>query len=791
MPFAKKTAIFALSTTLLLSAVPSALAADAPSAASSMNSTLPAVAPGAGKSGDATDPAAAADAKISKEKAIELAKSAVPLPEGYTLQGISFNSISYQNGKGAWNVQFEKREQNRTLGSSSSTIDADSGKLLNYYSSEYNADRTFTYPPKVDLKGAKEIARALLHKMNPDEEANVLYNDEFDKHYKQPLNGEARYQIRFDRSVNGIAFPMNYISFTIDGEGRFVEYDYRMNTDISFEDAKGVITPDEALKQYRAASSPSLAYILTHPNRNESSSKPMLSYTMAFNMLDAKTGKLLDPQGKPLTAPPVSTPLTDKPLANKPADNQDLNKEQAAAKVTSVFPLPAGATLQNSSYNENVVNSFGSGGSSWNFSWQVPGEKDKESTYIRASVNSKTGEIMNYYKDQPYYYEKAADSASNPVTTDTLDKAKEAAIAFVKKVMPHYTSELTFDAQSMPPLPLIQMKGMRSYSVLFKHLANGVPTEFESLNVGVNLLTGEVENFWNNLSNLTIPDETGKKIDAEVAEEIILSQYTLEKRYTLPSGLPGFDPYGKTMPSPVPADSSAANEPAKIVYVAVPKNPTEYVFLDALTGEWRSRDTGALTNPDKAIATDLENHWAQRELQLMIDYKAIDVKDGKVNPDQAIKRGEMIKMLITAINGGYYTASFSADRKASFADVANGSQYFAYVESAVDANLIDRSSTTFNPESSMTRDELAELLVRALGYSKLASTPGLFNLDVNDAESVQHKGHVAIVVSLGILSASDGSFLPKAEVTRAQAATAFFRYLEKRAALQDTPIRNY
>lgn len=791
MPFAKKTAIFALSTTLLLSAVPSALAADAPSAASSMNSTMPAVTPGAGKSDDATDTAAAVEAKISKEKAIELAKTAVPLPEGYTLQGVNFNSISYQNGKGAWNIQFEKRDQNRSLGNINATIDADSGKLLNYYSYEYDADRTVTYPPKVDLKSAKDIAQALLHKMNPGEEANVLYNDDFEKQYKPPLNGGVRYQIRFDRSVNGIPFPQNYISFTIDGEGRFLEYDYRMNSDVTFEDAKGVITPEEALKQYRDASNPSLLYLLTHPNRNESTSKPVLSYTLPFGMLDAKTGKMLDQAGKPAPAQPNSTPLTDKPLASKPQDNQNLNKDQAVAKVTAVITLPAGATLQNSSYNENVDTKTGSGGSSWNLTWKVPAEKDKESTYVRATVNSKTGEIMNYYRDQPYYYDKAADSASSTVAIDTPEKAKEAAAAFIKKVIPQYTSELAFDTQSLQPIPVEELKRMRTYGVMFKHLVNGIPTDFESLSVGVNVFTGEVENFWNNLSNIAIPNDLGKQIDAERAEEIILSQYTLKKQYALPNGLPGYDPYGKMMPVPPSSGTSAKNEPAKVVYVAVPNNPSEYVFLDALTGEWRSRDTGAITNPDKVVATDLESHWAQRELQLMMDYKAIDVKDGKVNPDQAIKRGEMIKMLVTAMNGGYYTASYSADRKASFADVANGSQYFAYVESAVDANLIERNSTTFNPESSMTRDEMAELLVRALGYSKLASTPGLFNLNVSDAESVQHKGHVAIVLSLGILSTSNGSFLPAAEVTRATAATAFYRYLEKRSTLQDTPIRNY
>ena len=52
------------------------------------------------------------------------------------------------------------------------------------------------------------------------------------------------------------------------------------------------------------------------------------------------------------------------------------------------------------------------------------------------------------------------------------------------------------------------------------------------------------------------------------------------------------------------------------------------------------------------MVSDIDNHWAQNELQLMLDYQALDVKDGKVNPDQTIKRGELVKMLVIAMNGG-------------------------------------------------------------------------------------------------------------------------------------------
>jgi hypothetical protein len=61
-----------------------------------------------------------------------------------------------------------------------------------------------------------------------------------------------------------------------------------------------------------------------------------------------------------------------------------------------------------------------------------------------------------------------------------------------------------------------------------------------------------------------------------------------------------------------------------------PKYTDQNLFLDAVNGDWRKRDTGVITTLEKAVVTDIEGHW----------------------PDQAITRGEMIKMLVIAMNGG-------------------------------------------------------------------------------------------------------------------------------------------
>ena len=166
---------------------------------------------------------------------------------------------------------------------------------------------------------------------------------------------------------------------------------------------------------------------------------------------------------------------------------------------------------------------------------------------------------------------------------------------------------------------------------------------------------------------------------------------------------------------------------AKLVYSLIPKHMNREGFLlDAQTGQWRSVSSGEVISLDKVVVSDIEGHWGQQALQLMLDYQALDVKDGKVNPDDKIKRGELVKMLVIAMNGGNGGFYYGADRAASFADVSNGSKYFAYVENAVDRGLLDVGAE-FNPEATMNREEMAQLIVKALGYKTLAKYDGIFN----------------------------------------------------------------
>lgn len=750
------------------------------------------------------------DTKIKKDEAVELARKYAKVPEDYTLENVSFYSASgkepYSGASSNWNINFSKRKDDRYYGNISVAIHADTGKLIHFYRNVNDPDMKPSYPPKTSLKDAKQVAEAYLSELYPEEFKSARYNTSFEDNFRTPLNGDVRYSLRYDRTVNGIPFPQNGLNVTVDGKGEVVEFSYSWEQDAKFADASGVIGMEKALEVWKKESQVVASYFRPWNYKKE---LPLVTaYRLNATALDALTGKAWPESAKPSGE---EKPLTVKPLGAAPQAGAMLTQEQAVAAVTSTFKLPEGAVLQHASYNEySPYPGAGTPEGTWNINWNVPEEKaegqDKAKIlpyqmYIYATVNAETGEVRNFNTNSyfgPYGQTEIKDEKV------TYEAGMTQAAELVKKLVPHMTHQLVPVHMDPDVYPVEMRNTMPTHSYSFKRVIDGMEAGGEMVSVNIDRKTGEVVNYSNNLTSLAYPETKPAMIDPDQAKEMWLSQYNLELQYVMPKGS-GYYPYyggipyekynlmvaAGEIPGAVPGEAPAEKPAYVPVYIPVMKNNNMYnVYLDAATGEWRNSENGNLAVIGKVRATDTEGHWAGRELDLMVEYNALALEDGQVSPDKIATRGEMIKMLLTAMNGGHFYAYYDTARAASFADVKNGSALFAYVENAVDRNLIDRNpSGNFNPDEPMTREEMAELIVRALGYNELAKKKDLFRLDIADADSVKFQGHVALVLGLGIMTASDEDlFRPQEEVTRAQAAVAFFRYLEQRSSLMSQPM---
>ncbi|OXM84303.1 S-layer homology domain-containing protein [Paenibacillus rigui] len=745
------------------------------------------------------------DPQITKEQAIAAAKKYIQIPDGYTLESVNLNSYMLRNGKNipSWNLNFVKRVKDQYYGSINMTVNGLNGKLTGYSMNDNDPAHKPSYPPKADYKAAKEIAAAWILKMDLDAKEQLLYNNHDEQSFRTPLDGNYQYNIRYDRSVDGVAFPENGINITVNGEGQVTGYNYMWDDTITFEKNVKPISQDKAAQAFHDKANVSLAYMI--PYQASEKKKPLITYTMDMLQLNAANGEPWSPGQLPVRSTGNTEPLTAQPLGEVPSASADLNltKEQAIAKVSSSFAIPANAKLEDASYNEFTNPETDQVNSSWNLRWSLPKEENsaadasvKRMDYsIWATVNSKNGEIMNYNVNTGY-----DPTGQKPVNAKvSQEEAKSKAIEFVKKQFSGYTSQLVLDIIAEKDIQPELLKQMRNWDVHFKRVIDGVSAGYEGVNIGVDRETGEIVNFYNSISSLEYPSKKPDVLAIDKAKELLLSQYDIQLNYATVEKHNIPMPYdvkyklmiaaGEIAPGTNPG---ASNEPtvAQLVYSLTPKYTREAIVLDAQTGDWRNAGTGEIVSLEKVKVDDIDGHWAQNELQLMLDYQALDVKDGKVNPDQSITRGEMIKMLVTAMNGGNGGIRYGAERKASFADVAAGSAYFAYVENAVDRGLLDPGAD-FKPEAKMNREEMAQLIVKALGYSSLTKYEGIFNDSFADKAKLKNVGEAAIVVGLDIMSLNDGSFQPEQEVTKAQAATAFFRYLQKRAEIQDRQHRVY
>ncbi|MEI7026601.1 S-layer homology domain-containing protein [Paenibacillus sp. y28] len=787
--FLKQVAIGGISSVLLLSASAPAWAMETVDATRAIAATSIAVDSAVGQT------EAPADAKISKDQAVSLAKQLVKIPDGYELRNISYNKAYYElsGGRGAWSMYFEKKVTERAINTISVSIDAENGRLTGYYFSENDPDKKPSYPPKYDLSQAKTVADSFIGDLNSGEAGQIQYDDSFEKAFRTPLNGYVQYSFNYYRVVNGAVFTSNAISVQVDGEGHVVGYNFRWDDKLEFEAADGAISKEAAVAAFRDQLKPQLKYLVPY---NTKTKQIALSYQMNTLQLDAKTGKSWN------SAPVVQggEPLASQPLAAKPSANQNLTKEQALELITKNFTIPASNKLQDASYYENTA-ADGTVDASWNLSWNSTDEENPSSAY--AAVNSHTGEVRSFSRNEHniYYSAKDAEKQASEYKV-SYDEGKNTAVALVKQLLPHYAHELVLQPQT--DLGQQKLAYVSGWSYIFSRQVNGVETENDRVTVNVDRKTGEVTSYWSSISDYDYPASLPQTIGDSKALDLLLGTYNVEQRYVLESqqyygGIP-IEKYrlmvasGEIAPTEE-APAATATPKAKLVYQLVPKyTSNEGYYLDAEHGTWQSRETGAPVSLEKVVVTDIVGHAAQNELQLMVDYKALDVKDGKVNPEQQMTRGEMIKMLVISLNGGgpIYPMFAAGAAKSSFRDVATDNAYFSYVEFAAQNNLIDRNSAVFNPEALMTREDMAELLVRALGYHKLASVDKLFAISFNDADKLKQKGDAAITVGLGLLNVdADGNFGPEQSITRAQAATTFYHFLQVRSELLENSLTNY
>lgn len=189
-----------------------------------------------------------------------------------------------------------------------------------------------------------------------------------------------------------------------------------------------------------------------------------------------------------------------------------------------------------------------------------------------------------------------------------------------------------------------------------------------------------------------------------------------------------------------------------------------------------------LLNNDGEIPTDMFNdtdHWAKTTVERFALGGIVNgYADGSFKPDGTITRAEFTSIIVRAFDVK------AATTDAQFTDVKQGDWYYAAVNAAYEAGIINgRGNNTFAPDALMTREEMIVLVGRVVDYGAIASPAPTFN-DFN-LVSDYAKDAVLKAVSNGVVQGKgDGNIAPQSTGTRAEALTIIKNALSLDPALE-------
>lgn len=178
--------------------------------------------------------------------------------------------------------------------------------------------------------------------------------------------------------------------------------------------------------------------------------------------------------------------------------------------------------------------------------------------------------------------------------------------------------------------------------------------------------------------------------------------------------------------------------------------------------------------------TDVGNHWAKSSIDTLGAKFIVEAKTGNAfEPNKNITRAEFAEFVARAL--GLQGDLKTAER---FYDVTSSPES-AFIGAAAKAGIVTGNTDgSFRPNSPITREQMAIMMVRAMNYAGYPSTlnfsPASYLQVFKDSKSIQSPESAARMIKEGIIQGvTPNTFQPQGNATRAQAAVMLERLLKK------------
>lgn len=180
-----------------------------------------------------------------------------------------------------------------------------------------------------------------------------------------------------------------------------------------------------------------------------------------------------------------------------------------------------------------------------------------------------------------------------------------------------------------------------------------------------------------------------------------------------------------------------------------------------------------------------ESHWAAEDIAKAQAYGLMQgYEDGSFAPDDDLTRASFAAILCRMFSWAVPAAGEPQTGEPVYIDCPAGMWFTPYVETAYAHNALERT-ISFRPNDPISREEMAVMLVRALGYEQLAQAGYEFDLPFVDIPA-ERAPYIALAWQIGMTNGieRDGQlyFFPNSTATRKEVAAMIVRVYERYTA---------
>lgn len=187
-------------------------------------------------------------------------------------------------------------------------------------------------------------------------------------------------------------------------------------------------------------------------------------------------------------------------------------------------------------------------------------------------------------------------------------------------------------------------------------------------------------------------------------------------------------------------------------------------------------DNSGNTNASDCVFEDMLNHWAKEDVTYMYNMGYIKGTDEKTfTPERTVTRAEIAVIIARMLN--LKPQKKYADK---FDDVKAEDWYADSIQAVCESGIMSGNGKSFNPNSDITREELAKVAVCGYMAAKNKEMNYSSELDYADKDEISAwaKDYVINARALGIMNGdAENRFMPHSTATRAEAAASLKRMI--------------